>query len=392
MQRLFILFLVLIANLQAATPPAKKTICLNMIVKNEAPVIKRCLAELKDQIDYWVIVDTGSTDGTQKAIKEFMKGVPGELHERPWVNFGYNRNEALKLAKGKGDYVLFIDADEVLEGKFERNGLSADAYLIHVRTSSDPLMTFQRGFMINNSLDWSWIGVIHERLDCPNKNLRFETSPNVMISAEPRDGHRSTDPKKHLKDAQVLENALLDEPNNADYVYYLAQSYYNAQEYELSLKNYERRANMPGWEEQTFWSRYYTGLLQEHLQMDPQVFIKNYCDAFLFRPTRAEPLCRLAQYYYSQKNYLLGYLVSKICVDFPVPNDIIYVEHWMYSWGVLAIFANCALEMGKYEEAAELYARLAAKKDLPAHVMDQSKSTLRWVNSKIAESKAIPIR
>ena len=42
-----------------------KTICLNMIVKNEQPVIRRCLASVKEMIDYWVIVDTGSTDGTQ---------------------------------------------------------------------------------------------------------------------------------------------------------------------------------------------------------------------------------------------------------------------------------------------------------------------------------------
>lgn len=241
MKKLIFLFLSLFITVHGANPVAKKTVCLNMIVRNEAPVIERCLSYVKDLVDYWVIVDTGSTDGTQKVIQDYMKGVPGELYEQEWVNFGYNRNEALKLAKGKADYVLFIDADEILEGTFDRVGLNADAYLIHVRTSSEPLMTFQRGFMIKNSLDWSWIGVIHEKLECPTKNLRFETVPNIMISAEPRDGHRSTDPKKHLKDAQVLEQALLDEPGNADYVYYLAQSYYNAGEYELAMKSRQKR-------------------------------------------------------------------------------------------------------------------------------------------------------
>jgi glycosyltransferase involved in cell wall biosynthesis len=391
MKKFFFLVFSFALALQAATQSDKKTVCLNMIVRNEAPVIERCLSKVKDLVDYWVIVDTGSNDGTQKIVQKAMKGVPGELHEQKWVNFGHNRNEALKLAKGKADYVLFIDADEILEGTFSKVGLTADAYLIHVRTSSEPLMTFQRGFMIKNSLDWSWLGVIHEKLDCPTKNLRFETVPNIMISAEPRDGHRSTDPKKHLKDAQVLEQGLIDEPDNADYVYYLAQSYYNAGEYELAMKNYERRAHMSGWEEQTFWSQYYTALLQEHLKMDPQIFIKNYCDAFLMRPTRAEPMCRLAQYYYSQKNYLLGYLTSKICADYAVPNDIIYIEHWMYSWGTLAVFANCALELGKYEEAAEAYAKLVARPNVPAHVLEQAKSTLRWANSKVVETKTIPI-
>ena len=62
-----------------------------------------------------VVVDGGSTDGTQQIIKEYMQDIPGELHESPWVNFEHNRNEALSLAKGKGDYLLFIDADEELQ-------------------------------------------------------------------------------------------------------------------------------------------------------------------------------------------------------------------------------------------------------------------------------------
>src|SRR5579872_2737177 len=89
---------------------SKPTVCLNMIVKDESEVIERSLSSIKHLIDYWVIVDTGSTDGTQTIIKKFLKGIPGELHERKWVDFAQNRNEALDLAKNKGDYLLFIDA------------------------------------------------------------------------------------------------------------------------------------------------------------------------------------------------------------------------------------------------------------------------------------------
>lgn len=44
-------------------------ICLNMIVKNETPVLGRLFASVKDIISYYVIVDTGSTDGTPDFIK-----------------------------------------------------------------------------------------------------------------------------------------------------------------------------------------------------------------------------------------------------------------------------------------------------------------------------------
>ena len=80
------------------------TICLNMIIKDEAPVIRRCLESVKPFIDRWVIVDTGSTDNTRELVREIMAGLPGELHERPWKNFGHNRNEALSLAARSGDY------------------------------------------------------------------------------------------------------------------------------------------------------------------------------------------------------------------------------------------------------------------------------------------------
>src|SRR3972149_7454520 len=111
---------------------AKPTLCLNNPVVNEAKVIERCLKSGRPLIASWVIVDTGSTDGTQKIIADFLEGIPGELHERPWVNFEHNRNEALRFAKTRGDYILFIDADEQLiySNEFVKPVLDRDFYYI----------------------------------------------------------------------------------------------------------------------------------------------------------------------------------------------------------------------------------------------------------------------
>ena len=85
-----------------------KTICLTMIVKDEIKVIERCLNSIKDSINYWVICDTGSTDGTQDCIKKYFEdnNIQGELHEVQWKNFGYNRTLVFEKAKNKGDYYL----------------------------------------------------------------------------------------------------------------------------------------------------------------------------------------------------------------------------------------------------------------------------------------------
>lgn len=48
-----------------------------MIVKNESHVIKRCLDSVKDFIDYWVIVDTGSTDDTKNHTRDDARDYGG---------------------------------------------------------------------------------------------------------------------------------------------------------------------------------------------------------------------------------------------------------------------------------------------------------------------------
>ena len=111
----------------------RKTICLNMIVKNEAHIIADTLEHLHKYIkfDYWVISDTGSTDATKEIIKEFYKKekIPGDLVEHAWKDFGYNRTEAFKAAYKKTDYVFVWDADDEISGKFAMpSELTADSY------------------------------------------------------------------------------------------------------------------------------------------------------------------------------------------------------------------------------------------------------------------------
>ena len=66
----------------------KNTICLNMIVKNETKNIKRLFKSLYDVIDYYVIHDTGSTDGTPELIKKIMNNydISGEIFHEKWKN------------------------------------------------------------------------------------------------------------------------------------------------------------------------------------------------------------------------------------------------------------------------------------------------------------------
>ncbi len=335
-----------------------KTVCLNMIVKDEIPVIRRCLASVKHLIDYWVIVDTGSSDGTQSFIRDFLKEIPGVLYERSWVNFGHNRNEALNLAKDKGDYLLFIDADEflVIENDFTFSELTADVYFVLTRSD---LESFYRQLFVATQIDWRWNGALHETLSSSQiKNgMILQGITNVVT----HEGHRSKDSNKYLKDSVLLEEMLADDSTNERILFYLAITYADAQNYELALKTFEKRASMGGDPEQKFYSLLSIALLQEAMHLDSELFMRSYDQAFQFRPTRAEPLYYMARYYMSIQAYLLGYLLSQHALTIPRPCDQGNVKISIYDYELLVQFAEASFALGRIEEACNTYQQLIWK-------------------------------
>jgi len=351
-----LILLIFILSACSLLAEQKKTICLNMIVKDEAPVIRRSLASVKGLIDRWVVVDTGSSDGTQEIIREFLKEIPGELHERPWVNFGHNRNEALDLARGKSDYVLFIDADEelIFSDGFKLPPLTKDVYQVYV---VQPGNKFKRELIIKNSPAWKWEGVMHEFVVC-NHPFDLEVLDKLYNSAMHQDGHRSVDPNKYSKDAAMLEKALENEPENTRYAYFLGQTLTCAGEYEKALKAYRYRAEMGGWDQEKFLALYYAAKMEHFLNKDLKTVLQSYCVAYQFRPTRAEPLCCLSLRFLEENNFLLAYLLAKEAAQIEMPSDIVHIEPSVYEYGVRYLWGKAALCLGKHEEATGIFQKL----------------------------------
>lgn len=340
-----------------------KTICLNMIVKNESAVIRRSIGSVKHKIDYWVIVDTGSTDGTQQIIQEFLQDIPGELHERPWVNIEKSRNEALDLARNKCDYILVIDADEewVFAKDFQKKNLNKDFYVV---LSRDQNIDLHRISLINSKLRWKWKGIIHEELQCEGP-ISGGLLEGITNHGWRRDGHQNTDPKRYYKDAAALEKALEEDPTNARYIFFLAQSYGAAKELHLALTYYKKRAEMGGFEPEIFWSLFSVGCLQEDLHMDEELAIQSYCKAFEFDSTRAEPLHHLAKLYQKKENHALAYILAKFALSLPQPKALHYVLRAVYDYSLLFTYACSAHCIRQFEEAKKSYYTLLTKPSLP---------------------------
>jgi glycosyltransferase involved in cell wall biosynthesis len=337
------------------------TICLTMIVKNEAPILARCLESVLPLVTRYSIVDTGSTDGTQDVIRKALAGFSGEIHERPWKDFGHNRTEAIALARGKADYNLVIDADDILswpEG-FTMPALDRDLYDLEVE---DAGIFYWRSHLFRNDLPFQYVGVLHEWLEpiagCNRgkiEGLRYHRLDG---------GARSRDPEKFRKDAAVLNAALVRDPKNTRYVFYLGQSYRDAGDFAEAAKAYKKRSTMGGWAEEAWYALFECARMTEWLKQHDRV-AGAYLAAYNARPERAEPLCELARYLRMYGFPAAAYPIARMASEIPKPTEGLFVEDAVYAWRARDELAIAAYYVGRFQEGFAINDILLTSSELP---------------------------
>ncbi|MFJ3231163.1 glycosyltransferase [Streptomyces sp. NPDC086787] len=343
----------------------KPTICLCMIVKNESKVIERCLNAVKEVIDTWVITDTGSTDGTQDMIRLALDGVPGELHEDPWVDFGHNRTRNIERARGKADYLLLVDADlEVLRAG-ELPPLTADAYML--RHDCDNSYRIPR--LVRADLPWRYEGVTHEYLTC-DQDVREEPL-DALVIRDHGDGGSKQD--KFERDARLLSMELLRDPDNPRTVFYLAQTMRDLDRGQEAIELYERRVTMGGWEEEVYFSLLQLGILKADLSDWPHA-MDAFVRAWETRPQRLEACYELALRLRKMGRYHSAFAVLRDVYRNPMPaEDILFTQPWVYQWGLHFEYSITAYWVGAYDRSIGACDELLSIRDLPEAVREQVK-------------------
>jgi glycosyltransferase involved in cell wall biosynthesis len=355
--------------------PRMTGVGLHMIVKDEAHVIERCLRSVRPYVDWWVVSDTGSTDGTQGLVRDVMAGLPGLLIERPWVSFGHNRGEALEAARSldaarPGDYALWIDADDVLVGPATWPELTADGYQLEVEYGGT---RFSRLHLVRLDRPWRWTGAVHEHLDLAGATTASLAAPKIV---QHHDGARSRDPQTYLKDAALLETELRARPDDARTQFYLAQSWRDAGELERALAAYRvRAANPHGWDQERWYALFQVAVLLERLDASAEQVAEAYLTAFQARPDRAEPLVELARFERGRERYDVALLYGRAATRIgPPPRDALFVDagaHTWRSWDEVAVSSYWA---GQYAEGV-----VAARKALDVRPDDpRLQENLAW--------------
>ena len=353
-----------------------------MIVKNESEVITRCLDSVKDLIDYWIISDTGSTDGTQQIITDYFNhhNIPGLLLENEWKNFSHNRNLALEQALGRDGYILIMDADDYLSTSedFHFNHLTADSYQLKMQRKG---IDYYNEKLIRAALPWQWHGVLHEYLN-PGIPYSCTQFPGDYLIQSTTDGARSQNPDKYKNDITVLETALREEPDNTRYQFYLAQSYRDDGNYAQAMIHYQKRADMGGWSEEVYYALLEVAKNQSRLDYPPLSIINTCLIAHTYRPQRLEALYEAVKICRINGHYHLGCELGWPAIHTSMPNDILFVERMVYDWQFYDELSICAVYANKPQDAAHMMERLLNSPLTPQDQIQRLEANLRFAQSR----------
>jgi ubiquinone/menaquinone biosynthesis C-methylase UbiE len=351
----------------------KAKIVMIAMFRNESKVLKRMLESCKPYVDYYVMQNNGSTDGSDEIAKQFLieNNLPGEVYDvkEGWIGFGWNRDHLIqhcqKLDHGC-DWILKMDCDEVLEvdDDFDWSLLdSKDTQAFHIAAVSGTCI-YYRAWMWNAKLPWRFNhDDCHETIYCafPEIGHSYITKdlPKSFRQIGFNEGQSWGVPSKFATHALELEEKLIRENTMLTDLYhffYIGKSYsdtYRGSFFPLKeshQKEYARRCIYYLWEYVKYVHRD-TGPYDNEMSYVALIMIAEaydflqdyslsittyeYCDKFC--PDRNDHLFGLATVYEKIKDYEQMYFVATIMMDprrkNPFPRYALFIDTSMYNDG-----------------------------------------------------------
>lgn len=341
-----------------------------LMVKNEAQsVAKTLLPFVTAGIRHMVVLDTGSTDKTVQVTQDFFSShdICGHIYQEPFIDFATSRNRALELAEQsipETTFMLMLDAEwhlhypeALIQFCEQEKNKNEPLYLIKMKMGS---LDFTTARLFRASAKIRFKGVVHEVPEI-HTTMQVPEPTHFEIKASSYGIEKSK--RRWRQDVELLLNAYHKTPDDPRTVFYLAQTYQCLGELEKAYEFYQVREKLNGFVEENFITLFRLGCLADQLSknnsnMSWSTAMDYYLKAFANRPTRIEPLVKIADHYWPD-NIPTCYLFIRHAYDIPYPQqDILFIEEEMYHYTRYEIMSRCAWYMGQFElgESATLLA------------------------------------
>ncbi|MCI0520736.1 MAG: glycosyltransferase family 2 protein [Chloroflexi bacterium] len=234
--------------------PARPTLSVCMIVKNERENLPRCLGSVRRAADDLVVVDTGSSDDSAAVAA----GLGARVLSFPWRDdFAAARNFALDNARG--DWLLVMDADEELAPrslsilKTCLRSTKADALSLRVRNFHPPgslreYTDVAQIRLFRNLPGFRYQGSVHEHIRASIQNAGGRIAPCEVILWH--HGYAQVivqgGESRQARNLRLLEAAAAREVNNAYLQAKLGLTCYAAGQFGLAQERLERSLALAG--------------------------------------------------------------------------------------------------------------------------------------------------
>ncbi len=337
-------------------------VCACAIVRNEERTFPRLAASLAGIVDYWAVVDTGSTDSTRELVPTSFGDIPGELHERPWVDFGHNRSELMELARGKAEWLLLVDADMIVSGDLTGVSLGgADAYLLeHSGSQSYWIPRLLRG-----DLPWRFVGVTHEYLALERNAPHSRAKLAALTIDHFADGGSRSD--KYDRDRRLLEAEVEKRPEDARSWFYLGRTYLDMGLLDLAVTAFRRRVTLGGWQEEAYYAGFEAGNALSRAGREEEA-ICAWLEAWQLRPSRLEALHAAIRSMRAKGWYQAAFALAESVVGAQPPDDILFVHRDVWEFELPLEHSICAYYVQGPRACLTESERLLNKPGLPKHV------------------------
>lgn len=370
------------------TQKRSPSIVLAMMVRNERHVIRRAIESALPVVSGYFIVDTGSVDDTVKVATEALARKPGEIISRPWGNYGHNRSELLALAKDRGDWLLLLDADEVLETVGPMVELAAAPVDGYELPEFEGSIVSSRLALIRASRPWSYVGELREVLVCEEKHRIEPCAWGRIVHYEDGAESQRDQYERRMQDAEAFRAILEQSPHDACAAFYAAESLRLAGDLQGAIETYDYRVALGGHEEETFWALFQIAKLHERRMRlgegmnDPvraAMVAGMYLRAFSFRPSRAEPLVELARFFGDRSEWGTALMFSEAacalaCVREGQHPDRFSVDSAVVHWRARDALALSCFSTGNHARAADSWAKIIER--VPEDLRDEVQRNL----------------